>query len=217
MAIVRFPDLTLKLILDSILAKIRNDYINSTDKTESFLGRLYNGLVIGNYNVLNNAVKVFNWSVDDPNKIDTRLMFDRERANIPTIHVNIPAGIENGSAVRLSGKGMPGSNGNGDLYLQVSVDGHDVFSRDNFNIRSVHKIDYIDAILGIQINIDTIHGKVKLKIPPYTQPNSILKIKKKGIKTDSINGDHLAVIDVYIPDKMSEKEIDYLKKIKETR
>ncbi len=91
MALVRFPEVTIKVVLDSILNLIRNDYINSAIKTESFLGKLHGGLIVGNFNFLDNAVKIFNWTKDDPKKIDTRLMYDKERANIPTIHVIIPS------------------------------------------------------------------------------------------------------------------------------
>lgn len=91
MAIVKFPELTLKVLLDSILGLIKNDYINASDKAQSFMGKLYSGLIIGNFDVFQTAVDIFNWSNSDPRRIDTRLMFDKDRANIPTIHINIPS------------------------------------------------------------------------------------------------------------------------------
>lgn len=162
MAIVKFPDLTLKLILDSILQKIKDDYVNSTDKNESFLGRLYNGLVIGNYNVLNNAVKVFNWSKDDPNKIDTRLMFDRERANIPTIHVNIPSETPYGDGIGMDeGFQSVTENEDGETLTEYFTRSYNarfellVTGANDFEVVVIHntlKIALINNVISLEAN-----------------------------------------------------------------
>lgn len=127
------------------------------------------------------------------------------------LKVSIPAGIDNGSAVRLKGKGMPGPNEPGDLYLYTVVMPHDRFVRYGLNIKSTHKISYLDAILGSKLKIDTIHGPVTLVIPSGTQPNSILKVSNKGINN---KGNHLAVIEIDIPTKLSEKEKSILESIR---
>lgn len=88
---IQMPDIKLKSLLDVILDKIKFDYDNAGDESTTFLYKMYNGLITGNYNFLNNAVKIFNRATDDPRTIDTRLMFDRERAHLPTVHVTIPS------------------------------------------------------------------------------------------------------------------------------
>lgn len=99
MAIITFPELTLKGLLDVILKKIKDDYNGASVPKESFLYRLYGGLKIGNYDVFETAVNIFNCDNSDARKIDTRLMYDNTRANIPTIHVIIPEEIPNGDGI----------------------------------------------------------------------------------------------------------------------
>jgi len=130
------------------------------------------------------------------------------------LKVSIPAGIDNGTTVRLKGKGMPGQSSPGDLYIYTSVMPHDKFTKHGLNIRSDHKINYVDAILGTKLKIDTIHGKVTLVIPPGTQPNSILRISNKGIISKDDSGHHLAVIDIEIPKSISEEERKALESIR---
>lgn len=101
------PEVRIKLIIDSILDKIKSDYVDASDKTQTFLYRMYNGLTVGNYVFLDQALKIFNRASDDPLTIETRLLFDRERAQLPTIHVTMPAsepvsdgiGMDEGHAV----------------------------------------------------------------------------------------------------------------------
>lgn len=132
-----------------------------------------------------------------------------------TLKVKIPVGIENGSIMRLLGKGAPSNYGAepGDLYLSIIVSPHLKFKRDGNNIFSEEEIEYTDAILGAKIVTDTIHGTVKLKIPPGTQPGNILKISGKGIN----KGNHLVGIKVKIPEKLSEKEKELLEELRNIR
>ncbi len=133
-----------------------------------------------------------------------------------TLKVTIPVGLESGTSMRLVGKGMPCSYSatNGDLYITVRVSQHPEFKRDGMLIYSEKEIDYIDAILGTKVRVETIHGLVKMTIPPGTQPESILKIKGKGIISGSNKGDHLIGIKVVVPSKLTEAEKDLLKKLK---
>jgi molecular chaperone DnaJ len=135
-----------------------------------------------------------------------------------TISVTIPAGIDNGNTMRVAGKGMPSQyNGNnGDLYLRILVSPHKTFKRDGLTIYSEHNIDFIDAILGTKIDVDTIHGRIILKIPAGTQPNGLLKIAEKGIiSNEGAKGDHLVGIRISIPTKITEEEKVLLEKFKE--
>lgn len=134
-----------------------------------------------------------------------------------TIKVSIPAGIEHGNILRLSGKGMPSQHGleNGDMYLRVNIAPHVKFKRDGLTIFSEEEIDYIDAILGTKINIDTIHGMIALKIPAGTQPGSMLKISEKGIiKSDGTKGNHLVGIKVTVPSQTTQEEKDLIEKLR---
>jgi len=93
------PDIKLKALLDAVLGKIRSDYTGAGDKSTTFLHKMYNGLESGNYVFLDEAVKIFTRSGDDPRIIDTRLLFDRERASLPTIHVTIPSEDPHGDGI----------------------------------------------------------------------------------------------------------------------
>jgi len=88
---ILMPEVKLKTFIDVILGKIRNDYVNAGDKTTTFLYKMYGDSKSGNYVFLDEAVKIFTREGDDPRIIDTRLLYDRERANMPTIHVTIPS------------------------------------------------------------------------------------------------------------------------------
>lgn len=88
---IQMPEVKLKTIIDSILNKIKSDYVDAGNKSTTFLYKMYNGYIVGNYNFLENAVKIFNRTTDDPRTIDTRLLYDRERSSLPTIHVTIPS------------------------------------------------------------------------------------------------------------------------------
>lgn len=133
------------------------------------------------------------------------------------LKVNIPAGVDNGMAIRLRGKGMDGQAGPGDLYLTIQVERHPIFSREGLNITTEHEVDYIEAILGSKLRIETIHGKVTLTVPAGTQPGSVLRVSKKGVITKSETGHHLATINVKIPDKLSDEERKLLEQVKELR
>lgn len=130
------------------------------------------------------------------------------------IKVSIPAGVDNGTTIRLKGKGMPGPAEAGDLYLYTAVLPHDKFGREDLHIKSEHTISYLDAILGTKIKVDTIHGMVTLVVPPGTQPNSILKISNKGVLQ---KGHHLAIIKISIPDTLTDEERKGLEKIRDTK
>lgn len=126
------------------------------------------------------------------------------------LKVKIPAGVDNDSVIRLSGKGEPGINGGptGDLYVHIRIAPHKEYVRNNFDVHSHAEISALMAILGGEIKIKTLHGEVTLKIPAGTQPGKVFKLKGYGIKKlhSDEKGDHFVKINVVIPGKLSKKE-----------
>ncbi|MFA5109077.1 MAG: molecular chaperone DnaJ [Patescibacteria group bacterium] len=124
--------------------------------------------------------------------------------------VRIPAGINDGESIKLSGQGEAGQKGvpAGDLYLRVKVSAHKKFIRAGYDIRTEETISVKQAILGDKIEVDTIHGSVKLKIPEGTQSGTVFKLKEKGI-TKLYNrgtGDQFVKITVRIPAGLNKKQ-----------
>ncbi len=126
------------------------------------------------------------------------------------IKVKIPAGVDNGAVVRLSDKGEAGVKGgkHGDLYVHIKVERSAKFIRNGFDIHSEVKIHVLQAILGAEIEIETVHEKVTLKIPHGTQSGKIFKLKDKGVPqlNGGGHGDHYIKVIVEIPEKIGKKE-----------
>jgi len=127
-----------------------------------------------------------------------------------TIKVKIPAGVDNDSVVRLSGKGEAGLNGGptGDLYVHIRVAPHKEWIRNNFDIHSNTEINLLMAVLGGEIKVKTLQGEVTVKIPAGTQPGKIFRLKGYGVQKlhNEEKGDHFVKIQVVIPGKLSKKE-----------
>jgi len=126
------------------------------------------------------------------------------------LKVKIPAGINDGESIRLSGQGEAGQKGAGagDLYLRMRVEKHKKFVRDNYDIKTEEKISVKQAILGDKIDVETIYGPLTLKIPEGTQSGTVFKLKEKGV-TKLQNrgvGDHYVKINVLIPKDLGKKE-----------
>ncbi|KKR23615.1 MAG: chaperone protein, molecular chaperone DnaJ, partial [Candidatus Peregrinibacteria bacterium GW2011_GWE2_39_6] len=126
------------------------------------------------------------------------------------VTVKIPGGVENGSTIRINGKGEAGIMGgnHGDLYLHLSIASHPRFQRQGNTIYSTITIHVLQAILGDEIQVETVHGKVKLKMPTGTQHGQIFKIKDHGVRSirGQNQGDHQVKIQINIPGKVSRKE-----------
>ena len=133
------------------------------------------------------------------------------------LKVKIPAGVENGAVIRLAGQGEAGAKGGqaGDLFLQITVEPSREFERRSADIFSTQKINFIEATLGNEIAVKTVHGNVKLKIPAGTQSHTNFKIKNYGAPklNSSERGDHLVKILVEIPKKLSRKEKELFEKL----
>jgi molecular chaperone DnaJ len=139
-----------------------------------------------------------------------------------TIAVKIPAGIDNGQRIRVSGEGEAGYRGSvpGDLYLVVKVSGSKEFQRDGFTLLKELPVSFTQAALGAKIIIKTLDGDIELKIPAGTQSGTIMKVKDKGvphINSPSRRGDLLITTHVITPGKLSKKEKELLKQLAEER
>lgn len=126
------------------------------------------------------------------------------------LKVKVPAGIDSGEAIRLSGRGHAGQKGNpsGDLILIIKIKPSDDFKREGYNIHTKKNISVKQAILGDKIEVKTIHGEVILKIPEGTQSGTMFKLKGKGIEKlrGSGFGDHFVDVVVNIPKSISRKD-----------
>lgn len=122
--------------------------------------------------------------------------------------VSIPAGIDSGQAVRLRDKGEPGTNGGprGDLLVEVIVEPHPIFQRQDMNIFSTAPISFAVAALGGDILIDTVDGKVSYTVKPGTQTDTKIRLKGKGVpslRSSNVRGDQYVTLVVQTPAKLS--------------
>ena len=127
------------------------------------------------------------------------------------IRITVPAGIENGQTIKISGHGSPGVNGgpNGDLYISFSIANHSVFKRSGDNLYANIDLDLYTAVLGGEMIIDTLSGKVKLKIKPETQNGSKVKLKGKGFpvyKKEGQFGDLFITFSIKIPTNLTDEQ-----------
>jgi len=126
------------------------------------------------------------------------------------LKVKIPAGINTGESIRLSGQGDAGSKGSpaGDLFLRVKVNSSKKFVRSDYDIRTQETIGVKQAILGDKIEVETVDGKLTLKIPEGTQSGTTFRLKDKGVPilNSRARGDHLVEVTVKIPKGLSKKE-----------
>ena len=132
-----------------------------------------------------------------------------------TIEVDIPAGIDDGQTMQLSGKGEAGERGgpNGDLLLTVRVKRHDIFRREGNDVYITMPISVVQAILGAKLKVPTIDGPVEYDIPEGTQPGTRFRLRGKGIPflRGRGRGDQYVIIDVEIPKNLSDKQKDVLR------
>ena len=133
-----------------------------------------------------------------------------------SLSVKIPAGINSGSALKLSGQGEAGIRGGraGDLYIHVKIALHPYFEREALDIQYNAHIPFTKAALGGEIEIPTLSGKATLKIPKCTQSNQTLRMTGLGIKTkDGRKGSLLVKIRVDLPKELSERQEELLKEL----
>ena len=134
--------------------------------------------------------------------------------------IPIPAGVDNGTQIRLAGEGQPGSNGGprGNLYIEVKVKPHKFFRRRNGDVLLDLNINVAQAALGAEVKVPTLEGEVKLTIPPGTQPGKVFRLRGKGIPrlNGGGKGDQLVVVNVEIPTRLSAEQREYFEGLAET-
>ncbi|BAI89351.1 MULTISPECIES: molecular chaperone DnaJ [Oscillatoriales] len=134
------------------------------------------------------------------------------------LKITIPAGVDNGTRLRVSNEGDSGKRGGpaGDLYVFLSVDSTPNFKRDGINVLSDVKISYLQAILGCTLEVETVQGTTSLTIPAGTQPNTVLTLENQGVPrlgNPVSRGDHLITILIDIPTRITNEERELLEQL----
>lgn len=134
-----------------------------------------------------------------------------------TLSVKIPAGVDTGDRIRLNGEGEAGEMGApaGDLYVQVHVREHPIFKRDGNNLYCEVPLSFTHAALGGEIQVPTLEGKVKLRIPAETQTGKLFRLRGKGVKSvrSGAVGDLICKVVIETPVNLSEKQKDLLRQL----
>lgn len=138
--------------------------------------------------------------------------------NGKNIRITVPAGVENGQKIKLSGYGAPGVNGGppGDLYITFSIATDPVFKRLGNDLYTSSSIDLYTALLGGETTIDTLNGKVKLKVNAETQNGTKIRLKGKGVpvyKKENQTGDLYVTYQVQLPTNLTEEQKELFKKL----
>lgn len=137
-----------------------------------------------------------------------------------TLSVKIPSGVDNGDRIRLAGEGEAGKAGSqpGDLYVEVRVRPHRLFERDGDDLYCEVPIHFTTAAVGGELEIPTLKGQVKLKIPPETQTGRMFRLKGKGVKSvrSHRQGDLMCKVVIETPVSLSREQKELLKKFQES-
>lgn len=151
-------------------------------------------------------------------ELQLRVMDRRKNERVSeNVKVKIPAGIDDGQSIRLSGRGEVAANGQrGDLYVHVSVRPDHRFIRQGANIVSNAEVDMADAALGTEITVETLDGKIKVKIPVGTQNGKLIRLSGRGmpIPGSTRRGDQLINVTVLTPTKLSTVQKKLLEQFK---
>ena len=141
--------------------------------------------------------------------------------NEKTVRITIPAGVENGQSIKLKGYGAPGANGgpSGDLYLTFAIANDPRFKRKGNDLYLNEDLELYTAVLGGDITLETMSGKIKLKVQPETQNGTKTRLKGKGFplyKKEGEFGDLYITYSIKIPTNLTEKQIDLFKQLATT-
>ena len=142
--------------------------------------------------------------------------------NNKKIRITIPAGIGDGQTIKIKGQGGPGMQGGpkGDLYITFRIDKDPVFERKGNHLYIKQSIDLYTLVLGGELEVETLHGKVKIKVKPGTNPGSKIRLKNKGFpiyKNAHQHGDLYITLDAKLPKDLSAKEKELFTALKNLR
>lgn len=134
------------------------------------------------------------------------------------LRINIPAGVDSGTRLRVANEGNAGQRGGppGDLYVFLTVQPHPQLQRDGIHIRSELTLNYLQAILGDTIEVETVDGRESLEIPAGTQPGAVLTLQGKGVPklgNPVARGNHLFSVKVQLPTKLNSEERELLEQL----
>jgi curved DNA-binding protein len=153
--------------------------------------------------------------------VEKKLAFQQDQ-EVNEISVRIPAGISTGKKLRLAGKGYPGTHGgpSGDLYLNITILPHPIFSRDGNDIYIDKSVSFTQVVLGTSIEVPTIDGAIKrIKVPAGTQNGTKIRMKGYGVPglkgSGSAKGDQFVKISIEVPRKINDKQLQLIKKLAE--
>ncbi|MCO4792904.1 MAG: molecular chaperone DnaJ [Bacteriovoracaceae bacterium] len=142
----------------------------------------------------------------------------RSKKNVD-LAVKVPAGIDVGQRLKLTGEGDAGLNGgpSGDLYVVIDIEEHEFFDRDGFNVHCEVPISFSQAALGAEVEVPTLEGKVEVRIPEGTQSGSKMRLKNKGIQRLGAygTGDQILEIHVETPTKIGAEQREFFEKLAE--
>ena len=138
--------------------------------------------------------------------------------NGKNIRITIPAGVENGQIIKLKGHGAPGANGgpDGDLYITFSIPDDPRWTRDGNDLHAKAPLDLYTAMLGGELTVDTLTGKVKLKVKPETPNGHMVRLKGKGFpiyKKEGQSGDLYVTLELKLPTNLTEKEKELFRQL----
>ena len=128
------------------------------------------------------------------------------------ISARVPAGVNDGAKIRVKGKGAPGEGGAGDLFIQLHVKPHPIFSRKGEHLILTLPVTFPEAALGADLKVPTLSGDdVTVRLAAGTPTGRVLRVKGRGIKKGAITGDLLITIEVQVPRRVEGKAIDAIK------
>lgn len=136
-----------------------------------------------------------------------------------TLSVKVPSGVDNGDRIRLSGEGEAGESGGpaGDLYVQIYIRDHPIFQREGNDLYCEVPISFVIAALGGELDVPTLSGKVKLKVPPESQTGKLFRLRGKGVKSvrGGQTGDLLCRVVIETPVSLSSEQKEILRQFEE--
>ncbi len=144
------------------------------------------------------------------------------RVNKKQMKIKIPQGIYDGRRLKLKGRGQSGGQGgeSGDLYIRINIRPHDVFTRENDDLHVTVNVGLYQMLLGGVISVPTMTGKVKIKVPPESQPGKVMRLAGYGMpvfQSENRKGDLFATLQVALPEKLSEDEKKMFRELADLR